>query len=66
MAKTTALVEETCQLAKAEKERTNLVTKLAALREQMKKAKAKDVAGFRTSQPYFDACSAYYGDRFDN
>lgn len=65
-AKTTALAEETRQHEEAKKAKTNLATELAALREQVQKAKAKAVAEFRVSQPFFDACSAYYGDKFDD
>lgn len=32
----------------------------------MKKAKADAMAEFRASQPFFDTCSAYYGDWFDD
>lgn len=46
--------------------KTNLVTELAALHEQMEKAKADAVAEFWTSQPYFDACGVYYGDSLDD
>lgn len=32
----------------------------------MEKAKVEVVAAFFTSQPYFDECSDYYGDGFDD
>ena len=44
IAKTKALAEETHQLVEVEKAKTNLVTKLAALREQMEKARADAVS----------------------
>ena len=43
-----------------------MVTELTTLRGQVDKAKADVVAEFRVSQPFFDACSAYYGDGFDD
>lgn len=45
---------------------TNLMTKLATLREEMEKAKVDVVAAFYTSQLCFDECGIYYGDRFDD
>ena len=66
MVKIAVLTEETCQRVKAEKARTNLAMELAALYEQMEKAKADAMAEFQTSQPYFDACIVYYGDGFDD
>ena len=32
----------------------------------MDRAKADAMMEFWVSQPYFDACDAYYGDRFDD
>lgn len=49
-----------------EKMATNLMTKLAALHEQMDKAKASTVAVFQISQPFFDECEVYYSDGFDD
>lgn len=43
------LEKETRHCEELEKAKTNLKTKLAALREEMKKAKADTVVGFRTS-----------------
>ena len=62
--KTKALVEETRRLEEAKKAKTNLATKLASIREQMKKARADTVAKFRISQPFFDACDVYYSKGF--
>lgn len=47
--KTKGLAEETHQLKKAEKAKTNLATELVALREQLEKARADAVAKFRIS-----------------
>lgn len=44
----------------------NLTIELTTLREQTEKIKVNDVVAFHTSQPYFDKCSVYYGDRFDD
>ena len=57
--KTKVLAEETCRLEEAKKVKTNLATKLAALREQMEKARANAVAEFHVSQPFFDACGLW-------
>ena len=45
---------------------TNLTTKLAAFCKQMDKAKANIVAAFQISQPFFDECSVFYGEGFDD
>ena len=60
------LKEESHLREEAKKAKTNLTTKLAALHEQMDRAKADAMMEFWVSQPYFDACDAYYGDRFDD
>ena len=65
-AKTKALVKETHRLEEVEKAKTNLATKLAALREQIEKARVDAVAEFHISRPFFDACSVYYGDGFED
>lgn len=65
-AKTATLEEEICRGKEAEKEKTNLTTKLTALREHMVKAKADIVAEYLVSQPFFNACDIYYGDGFDH
>ena len=62
--KTKALAEKTRRLEEAKKAKTNLATKLASIREQMKKARADTVAEFRISQPFFDACDVYYSKGF--
>lgn len=64
MAKSTMLAEETLQLEEVEKAKTNLATELAALLEQVEKARVDAMAEFRISQPFFDACGVYYGERF--
>ena len=64
--KTKALAEETHQLVEVEKAKTNLVTKLAALREQMEKARADAMAEFRISQPFFNACDVYCDEEFED
>ena len=66
IAKTKALAEETHQLVEVEKAKTNLVTKLAALREQMEKARADAMAEFRISQPFFNACDVYCDEEFED
>ena len=65
-AKTKAFAEETHRLVEAEKAKTNLATELAALYEQMEKARANAVVEFRISQPIFDACGIYNGDGFED
>ena len=65
-AKTKMLTEETHRLEEAEKAKTNLATKLAALHEQMEKARADVMAKFRISQPFFNACGVYYGNGFED
>lgn len=45
---------------------TNLMTELAAFCKQMDKAKADTVVMFQISQPFFDECSVFYGDGFDD
>ena len=60
------LKEETCRREEEEKVKTNLMTELAAFREQMDKAKADTVAAFRVSQPIFDKYGTFYGNRFDD
>nr|POE53187.1 hypothetical protein CFP56_13596 [Quercus suber] len=49
-----------------EKANTNLTTELAALYKQMEKTQAEAVAAFQTTQLYYDECSDYYGDGFDD
>lgn len=66
MAKLVELVEETHLREEAEKVKINLAIELATLRDQMDKAKVDAVAEFQLSQPFFDTCSVYYGDRFNN
>lgn len=63
---TTKLKEESHLREEAEKVKTNLTTELTALREQTEKAKADAFPEFRLSQPFFDACGVYYGNRFDD
>lgn len=46
--------------------KASLTTELATLRGQMDKAKANVMVEFQVSQLFFDACSAYYGDGFDD
>ena len=65
-AKLALLKEETCRREEEEKVKTNLMTELAAFREQMDKAKADTVAAFRVSQPIFDKYGTFYGNRFDD
>ena len=65
-AKFALLEQETRHCAELTKANTNLKTKLVAHREQMGQAKADTVAGFRTSQSYYDECGGYYGDGFDD
>lgn len=56
MAKLALLEKETRRHKELEKMNTNMTTELAALREEMEKAKVDAVAVFRTSQPYLDEC----------
>lgn len=53
MAKLAALAEETRLREEVEKAKVNLTVELAALYDQMDKAKANTVAEFRVSQPFF-------------
>lgn len=41
-------------------------TELTTFHEQMEKAKAYAVVEFRSSQPFIDACTIYYGNGFDD
>ena len=59
------LKEETYVKEEAEKVKTNLIMEQTAFYKHMDKAKADTMAEFRVSQPFFDVCGAYYGDRFD-
>lgn len=59
MAKLALLEKETRRHKELEKMNTNMMTELAALREEMEKAKADAVVVFRTSQPYLDECGGY-------
>lgn len=59
MAKLALLEKETRRHKELEKMNTNMTTKLAALREEMEKAKADAVVVFRTSQTYLDECGGY-------
>ena len=65
-AKLTLLKEETRRHEEVEKMNTNLTTELAALCKQMDKAKADAVVAFQISQPFFDECSVFYDEGFDN
>ena len=60
MAKLALLKEETRRHEEVEKTNTNLTTKLAALCEQMDKAKANAVAAFQISQPFFNKCGVLW------
>lgn len=60
------LEKETRHCEEVEKAKTNLMTELGALCEQMEKAKANAVAGFRVSQSYYDKCTGYYVDGFND
>jgi len=66
MAKIASLKNETCHYEDLAKVNTNLTMELAALREQMKPAKADAMVGLRISQPYYDECGGFYGDGFDD
>ena len=66
MTTTLAKVKEENRLKEdAETAKANLTTELTALREKTNKAKADAVVEFCVFQPFFDMCSAYYGDGFD-
>lgn len=65
MAKFAALAKETHLRKEAVKAKVNLMVELAALCNQMDKAKANVVPEFRVSQPFFDACGVYCRDGFD-
>ena len=59
------LKEETHLKEEVKKAKTNLMMERTTFREHIDKAKADTMAEFRVSQPFFDVCGAYYGDRFD-
>lgn len=63
IAKPALLEKETRCCEELKKAKTNLKTELAAFCEEMEKAKVDTVAGFRTSQPYYDEYGVYYGNR---
>ena len=63
--KLTLLKEETRRHEEVEKTNTNLTTKLAALCEQMDKAKANSVATFQISHSFFNKCGVFHGKGFD-
>ena len=48
------------------KAKTNLAKELAALREQIEKARVDTVAELWISQPFFDACGVYYSNEFED
>lgn len=60
------LKKETQLLEEAKKAKTNLTTELAALCEQMDKAKVDVMAKFKVSQPFFNTGGVYYDDRFED
>lgn len=63
IAKPALLEKETRYCEELKKAKTNLKTELAAFYEEMEKAKVDTVAGFQTSQPYYDEYGVYYGNR---
>lgn len=65
-AKIALLEQETRHREDLAKTNTNLMMELATLHEQMEQAKTDAVAGFQTSQPYYDQCGGFYGDSFDD
>lgn len=66
MAKIALLEKETHCYEDFTKANTNLTTELATLHEQMEQVKVDAMAGFRTSQLYYDECGSFYGDGFDD
>ena len=66
MGKLAQLEKETRRYEELEKTTTNLTIELAAICEQMDKAKADAMAAFRILQPFFDKCGVYYGDEFED
>lgn len=66
MAKLALLKEETCRREEVEKANINLMIELATLCKQIDKVKADTVAAFWISQPFFEECGVFYGDKFDD
>ena len=66
MAKIALLEKETHCYEDFTKANTNLTTKLATLHKQMEQVKVDAMAGFQTSQLYYDECGSFYGDGFDD
>ena len=66
MALTEKLKEEAYLREKAQEAKANLETELMVLCEQVEMARADAIAEFKDSQPFIDACAAYYGDGFDD
>ena len=65
MEKLALLKEETRRHEEAKKVKTNLITELVALCKQMDKAKVNAMAAVQVSQPFFDECGIFYGDKFE-
>lgn len=63
---TTKLKEESRLREEAEKAKADLAMELTTFRGLVDKAKANIVAEFQVSQPFFDACSIYYGEGFND
>lgn len=66
MANLALLKKEIHRQEELEKTATKLSMELDALRDQMEMAKADAMAAFLTSQPFFDECSIYYSNSFDD
>lgn len=64
--KNTQLEKATHRYEELAKENTKLTMELATFYEQMVQDKADVMAGFWTSQPYYDKCGGLYGDSFDD
>ena len=60
------LKEETRQREKEQKAKVTLEKELTAVCGQVETARANAVIEFKASQPFIDACAAYYGDRFED
>ena len=51
---------------KMQEEKMNLEAELTAIYGQVETAKADAITEFKASQPFIDACTVYYGDRFED
>ena len=66
MAVTKKLKQESILQEKVQEAKTNLEAELTAIFGQVEMARVDAIAEFKASQPFIDACAAYYGDGFED